>query len=92
MADTRYINTDGAEIIDKESFGFNGWKGKLDNFDEVVLVGLCTDICVISNALIIKAFYPEIKINIVEDATAGVTPESKAAAIATAKSCQINII
>ena len=86
------LNTDGAEIIDKESFGFNGWKGKLDNFDEVVLVGLCTDICVISNALIIKAFYPEIKINIVEDATAGVTPESKAAAIKTAKSCQINII
>lgn len=89
-------------IVDKPSFGWTGWnclrnkwsdlKPILDGMDEIILVGLCTDICVISNALIIKALYPETKISIIENATAGATPERKAAALETAKSCQINII
>ena len=79
-------------IINKSSFGWTGWNTILNRMDEIILVGLCTDICVISNALIIKAFYPETKVSIIEDATAGVTPELKAAALETAKSCQIHII
>lgn len=87
------LDTLSAEkIIDKPSFGWTGWKDVLDDIDEAILVGLCTDICVISNALIIKALYPEMKVSIIENATAGVTPERKAAALETARSCQINII
>lgn len=86
------FDTTDATIINKYTFGYYDWKGMFDDVDEITLVGLCTDICVISNALIIKSIYPEKIINIVENATAGVTPETKAAALTTAKSCQINII
>jgi len=58
----------------------------------VTLVGLCTDICVISNALMIKAYDREKEIYVVEAATAGVTPEAKTAALTTMRSCQINIL
>lgn len=86
------LDTTNATVIDKYTFGHYDWKGLFDDIDEITLAGLCTDICVISNALIIKAIYPEKIINIVENATAGVTPETKTAALTTAKSCQINII
>ena len=49
-------------IINKPSFGYTGW-GDFD-FEEIELVGLCTDICVVSNALILKALFPEIKISV----------------------------
>lgn len=58
---------------------------------EIELIGLCTDICVISNALILKANFPEIDISVVENCCAGVTPEKHNAAIETMKSCQIII-
>ena len=81
-------------IIDKPTFGTFDITDELaeDNYDEVDLVGLCTDICVITNALILKTQFPEMKINIIENATAGTTPEAKQAALTVAKSCQINII
>ena len=81
-------------IIDKPTFGTFDIADELaeDNYDEVDLVGLCTDICVITNALILKTQFPEMKINIIENATAGTTPEAKQAALTVAKSCQINII
>lgn len=59
--------------------------------NEVVLVGLCTDICVISNALLIKAFLPEVKITVDASCCAGVTPESHENALKAMKMCQINI-
>lgn len=59
--------------------------------DEVILVGLCTDICVISNAMLIKAFLPEVKITVDAACCAGVTPESHNNALAAMKMCQINI-
>lgn len=59
--------------------------------DEVVLIGLCTDICVISNALLIKAFLPGVKVTVDAACCAGVTPESHANALAAMKMCQINI-
>lgn len=63
----------------------------IEEIDEVVLVGLCTDICVISNALIIKAFLPEVKVTVDAACCAGVTPESHNNALAAMKICQINI-
>lgn len=59
---------------------------------ELLLLGLCTDICVVSNALLLKANFPEMKISVAADCSAGVTPESHAAALLTMKMCQIDII
>lgn len=61
------------------------------DIDEIVLIGLCTDICVISNALLLKAFLPEIKITVDAKCCAGVTPESHENALRAMKMCQINI-
>lgn len=55
----------------------------------VELVGLCTDICVVSNALILKANYPEMEVIVDAACCAGVTPDSHNAALATMKMCQI---
>lgn len=57
----------------------------------VELIGLCTDICVVSNALLLKANFPEIDISVDEKCCAGVTPETHSAAITTMKMCQIKI-
>lgn len=56
------------------------------------ILGLCTDICVVSNALLLKASFPENEISVAADCCAGVTPESHNAALQTMKSCQINLI
>lgn len=59
--------------------------------EQIILVGVCSDICVISNALILKAHFPEIPIIVYENACAGVTPDKHQAAIETMKSCQIDV-
>lgn len=59
---------------------------------EIELIGLCTDICVVSNALYLKANFYEKKITVDASCCAGVTPETHAAALATMKMCQINVI
>ncbi len=56
------------------------------------LVGLCTDICVVSNALILKAFFSEIPITVHGDLCAGVTRESHLAALSTMRMCQIDVL
>ena len=57
----------------------------------IELVGLCTDICVVSNALILKANFPESEISVDAECTAGVTPESTKAALSTMKMCHIDV-
>ena len=58
----------------------------------VEFLGLCTDICVVSNALLLKAHFPEAAIAVRRDCCAGVTPEKHAAALETMASCQIDIL
>ncbi len=58
----------------------------------IELIGLCTDICVISNALVLKAAFPEVPVAVDEKCCAGVTPDKHNAAIETMKSCQIDIL
>ena len=58
----------------------------------IELVGLCTDICVVSNALLLKAYFPEVKISVDSTCCAGVTPESHNAALATMRMCQIDVL
>lgn len=82
---------------EKPTFGsvdLGSWLRSVDKnsgIDEVVLVGLCTDICVISNALLIKAFLPETKVTVDASCCAGVSPETHRNALAAMKVCQINI-
>lgn len=80
------------DFILKNQFGYESWGTEnLGQYDELIFVGYCSDICVISNALIIKSLYPEIPITFISDASAGVTPESHAAACTVMKSCQVNV-
>ena len=83
--------------IDKPVFGSAelGMKLQAENEREVIesitLVGLCTDICVISNAFVIKSFLPEVTIVVDASCCAGVTPESHLRALESMKTCQIQI-
>ena len=63
----------------------------LHPYDEIELVGLCTDICVISNALLLKAFYPEKHISVDASCCAGVTVESHEDALRAMKMCQVDV-
>ena len=82
------------KIINKPTFGSLELAEMLDeyNISSIELVGLCTDICVISNALILKAKFPEISIEVDSSCCAGVTPESHENALNAMKMCQIDII
>ena len=86
------------EAIDKPSFGSAGLAEKLKSYNEkekiesIELIGLCTDICVISNAMIIKAYLPETPISVDASCCAGVTPESHQRALDAMAVCQIKIL
>ena len=88
IADGLYV--DGCKIIDKPNFGWPNWKE--ETFEEVELIGLCTDICVVSNALIIKAVFPDAVVKVDKTCCAGVTPDSHNAALTTMQMCQVDII
>lgn len=85
------------KTVDKPTFGFLGWKEVLasetaDGSDlDIEMVGVCTDICVVSNALILKALYPEATVCVDAGCCAGVTPEAHAAALVTMRACQVDV-
>jgi len=84
------------DVVDKITFGSIDLPGMLkdygDEIDEIELCGLCTDICVISNAMILKANFPETKIIIDGKCCAGVSAESHKTALEAMKAVQIEII
>nr|WP_295211303.1 cysteine hydrolase [Ruminococcus sp.] len=86
---------DCAEVFEKNTFGSVKLAQTIASLakagDTVELCGLCTDICVVSNALLIKAFCPEVEVIIDAKCCAGVTNESHEAALATMRSCQCTI-
>lgn len=100
------VRTEGWEVIPelrsyvskaatKHTFGCNHWDigyFNLKHSDSIELVGVCTDICVVSNTLILKAEYPETPITVDASCCAGTTPENHKAALQIMKSCQINVI
>lgn len=88
IADGLYV--DGCKVIDKPNFGWPNWKE--ETLEDVELIGLCTDICVVSNALIIKATFPDARVAVDKNCCAGVTPDTHNAALATMGMCQIDII
>jgi len=87
-----------AQIVDKPTFGSEALAERLSELAEgkeeelsIELVGLCTDICVVSNALLLKARMPEAVIRVDPACAAGVTPESHEAALVTMRMCQVEV-
>ena len=88
-----------SQPIDKPTFGsealgnvLKDLNNDVEPIDSITLIGLCTDICVISNAMLLKAFLPEVPIQVDASCCAGVTPESHERALEAMKACQIEII
>ena len=88
---------DGDTVIDKPTFGSEELASYLkaenekDPVRRIVLVGVCTDICVISNAMLVKAAFPECEVEVVSSLCAGVTPERHQTALAALSACQITV-
>ena len=86
----------GAKIYEKPTFGSTALAADLKDLSEkeeieLELIGLCTDICVVSNALLLKASMPAVKISVDAACCAGVTPQKHLAALETMRSCQIDV-
>lgn len=79
------------EVINKVTFG-HVWSKEMIKGEQIELVGLCTDICVISNALGLKAVLPEVPITVDAGCCAGVTPASHKNALEAMKMCQIHVM
>ena len=85
----------GRTVFEKNAFGSRDLAEALageSGISEIELVGLCTDICVISNAVILKAFLPEVKITVDAACCAGVTPQSHRRALEAMKMLQVDVI
>lgn len=81
------------KVFDKPTFGSVELAHYIaaGGYTEIEVIGLCTDICVVSNALLLKAALPEVRIMTDSACCAGVTPESHEAALTTMKMCQIEV-
>ena len=91
------VDAKGYYAIEKPTFGSAALPEYIKaNYDpneiEIELIGLCTDICVVSNALLMKANFPETKVSVDATCCAGVTVDSHNAALLTMKMCQVNVI
>ena len=92
LCDTRSLS-----VIEKPTFGSVrlaqtlAHENENDPIKSIELIGLCTDICVVSNALMLKAFMPEVPILVDAQCCAGTTPQAHEAALATMTSCQIHV-
>lgn len=85
---------EGERIFDKPTFASLalGDFAAAENFASVELIGVCTDICVLSNALLLKALCPEADVIVRADCCAGVTPERHETALDSMRACQIDIL
>ena len=82
-------------MVEKYTFGCTDWAERIptdERPESMEIVGLCTDICVVSNALILRALYPDTPITVDASCCAGTSPEAHRAALTVMKSCQIDII
>ena len=86
------------EAIDKVTFGSSELPEKLlalheeNPIESITFVGLCTDICVISNVMVTKAFLPEVQLIVDSACCAGVTPQSHNNALEAMKMCQVKVV
>lgn len=88
--------SEACPVFDKQTFGSQDLaeylQGSGERPEEIVLVGVCTDICVISNALLLKAFFPESRIIVEAEYCAGVTPQRHERALAAMEACQVHVV
>lgn len=92
---TSSLDVGDAVLVDKPTFGSLDLAEAAANLgepEEIELVGLCTDICVISNAMILKARFPEARVLVDAACCAGVTPESHENALKAMRGCQVDVI
>jgi len=93
----QYCEEHRSPVYEKITFGCKALaldflaKQETEGVESIELIGLCTDICVVSNALLLKAFLPETEISVDATCCAGVTPDKHSAALETMASCQIGI-
>lgn len=90
------LNLEANGVVNKYTFGYHHWPEifeykDIDEF-EFEVCGVCTDICVVSNVLALRMFYPDAKITVDASCCAGTTPEKHKAALEVMKSCQIEVI
>ncbi|MCI5561063.1 MAG: isochorismatase family cysteine hydrolase [Phocaeicola sp.] len=88
------IYMEGCKVIEKPSFGspaLGEYLRQFSEIEEIHLVGICTDICVITNAFLLKSYFPEVPIYVDAHCCAGVTPEQHTQALEAMKVCQIHI-
>lgn len=88
LRDKRY------RILDKYYFGTLSWdRDDIRNMmkSEIEICGLCTDICVVTNALILRTIFPESKITVLSDLCAGSTPKHHESALDVMRQCQIEV-
>lgn len=88
------LDTSGAAIIDKPTFGSEALVAYLKALPDLAhaeFVGLCTDICVISNVMLVKAGLPELPVSVDASCCAGVTPQSHETALCAMRACQVEI-
>lgn len=83
------INAHG---VRKNTFGYLNWKQCFSDAETITIIGLCTDICVVSNALILKALYPETRIIVDASCCAGTKIENHYSALDVMESCQIEVL
>lgn len=91
------VDLEQSKVYEKVTFGSSEFakdlaQGVYSDVEAITLIGLCTDICVISNAMLCKTFLPEVPVRIVAECCAGVTPESHANALKAMEMCQIEIV
>ena len=91
ISDMKRFTRSAKAVIEKKTFGSTRLPSLIKPYREVEFVGVCTDICIISNALLVKAFYPELVVSVDAKCCAGTTPESHATALAAMKACQCKI-
>ena len=97
IVDQLLPDTVGRTVLDKPTFGSRALgellaeENQREAVGKITLIGLCTDICVISNALLLKAFLPEAEIAVDAACCAGVTPQSHRNALAAMQVCQITV-
>ena len=88
---------DASHAVEKDTFGAKALPARAEALlggkpQRIVLIGLCTDICVISNAILLKAFFPEARIAVDASCCAGVTPQSHQRALEALAPCQVDVI
>lgn len=92
------LDAHGAVAYEKDAFGSARLAQDLaarnarEPIASITLIGICTDICVVSNALLIKAFLPEVPVRVDASLCAGVTPATHEAALTTMASCQVEVL